>query len=380
MLAGAGAAAVATAGPLAAAGTAAAQTATAPGLPTGAPLIDVGASSGKWPAGHSGVVNQDTSTTVQSFAVDSAGGRVYALQGAGASQVAYLRSGTQVAATATIGAPDHSASGDLCLTEHDLNGGITGFMYLLGFGHGVSLGVEPATGGKPAYIWTEANAGTSGYGQEVVRFAFETGTVLWTSHPAVQRFSAMPDGATAVTPSVDSAYDVLLLRYAKSDGDHYFQGYSLSAAVAALGSTGKALPTPLLDADGVVQPPLPKVDSTGAAIVPYTPATFQGFASHGQYVYLLDGDPRPSTDDTSQPLSGYEKWTVHTSSFDINAADPSSTLVRTHSEADASAYPREPEGMSVYTGSGGPLLLFALSDQTSGGTREFDIYSKPDTN
>jgi hypothetical protein len=362
------------------AGTAAADTTTPPGMPTGAPLIDVGQDSGRWPAGSDGVVNNDTSTTVQSFAVDSANGCVYGLQGAGASQVAYLRSGSQVAVTASIGAPVHSTSGDMCLTQHDLNGNITGFMYLLGFGHGVSLGVEPASGSTGPYIWTEANAGISGYGQEVVRFPFVSGTVLWTSHPSVQRFAAMPDGATAVTPSVDVDYNVLLLRYAKSDGNHYFQAYYLSDAIAALASSDKSLPSPLLDSAGVPQPPLPKVDDNGVALDPYVPATFQGFTSYGQYVYMLDGDPRPSTDDTSQPLSGYEKWTVHTSSFDLNAADPASTLERTHSEADAGAYPREPEGMSIYTGSGGPLLLFALTNQTSSGTREFDIYSKPDTN
>ncbi|MFF8592366.1 hypothetical protein ACF061_13110 [Streptomyces sp. NPDC015220] len=379
MLAGAAATVVAAGqtGPAAAA-TAAPATAP-PGMPTGAPLISVAAGSGRWPAGSSSVVNHDTSTTLQSFAVDSVNGRVYTLQGAGAAQVAYLRSGSQVAVTANLGAPQHSAAGDLCLTEYDLKGDVLGFMYLLGFGHGVSLGVEPASGSTPAQVWTEAGASPGGYGQEVVRFPFQSGTVLWTSHPAVQRFADKPRDAGSITPSVDVDHDVLLLRYAKPDGNHYFQAYRLSEAAAALSGGDRRLPSPLLADTGVPQPPLPKVDATGAALDPFVPATFQGFASYGQYVYMLDGDARPDTDDPAKPLSGYSKWTVHTSSFDLNAADPAATLVRTHSEADAGAMPREPEGMAVWTGAAGPLLLFALTNRTSSGLREFDLYSKPAT-
>ncbi|WP_327301199.1 hypothetical protein [Streptomyces goshikiensis] len=163
-------------------------------VPAGTALIDVAADSSRWQAG---VANQDSSTTLQGIAFDSANGHFYTLQVAGASQIAYLRSGSQAAVTASIGADVHAESGDLCLTRHDIaTGAVNGYMYLLGFGHGVSLGVQPASGGNPAYVWTEAGSGRSGYGQEFVRFPFVTKTVLWTSDPSVH---GTPDTNTSAT-------------------------------------------------------------------------------------------------------------------------------------------------------------------------------------
>ncbi|MEU3908130.1 hypothetical protein AB0F20_30680 [Streptomyces goshikiensis] len=125
-------------------------------VPAGTALINVAADSSRWQAG---VANQGSSTTLQGIAFDSANGHFYTLQVAGASQIAYLRSGSQAAVTASIGADVHAESGDLCLTRHDIaTGAVNGYMYLLGFGHGVSLGVQPASGGNPAYVWTEAGS------------------------------------------------------------------------------------------------------------------------------------------------------------------------------------------------------------------------------
>ncbi|MET9886522.1 hypothetical protein ABZZ20_25970 [Streptomyces sp. NPDC006430] len=368
MFAGAGVAAAATA-PMAAAGTASAETAVNPAnIPDGAPLIAVNNPSTRWnPAQR---VNQDTSTTLQGIAFDSVNGHLYTLQIAGASQVAYLKSGTQVAITPSISGNQHDPSGDLCLTRHDLDGNVLGYMYLLGFGHGVSLGIEPATASAPAYVWTEANAARSGYGQEIVRFPFTDGTVLWTSHPAVQRLASPDPAATSMTPYVDAARGILLLRYALN-GVHWFAAYNLAAARTA-SADGSALPTPLAR---IQQPFLPKADANGAPTT--TAATFQGFASHGRYVYMLDGDSR--TSDPSQPLSGVDKWTVHTTSMDLNGVlnDPATGyILRTHSEADASANPREPEGMAVYTGPEGLRLCFGITNNSPTGTRQFDLYYK----
>ncbi|MDQ0991028.1 hypothetical protein [Streptomyces sp. V3I7] len=335
-------------------------------IPTGAPLIDVADGSTRW---LGGVTNQDTSTTLQGIAFDSVNGHLYTLQIAGASQVAYLRSGSQVAVTSSIGAPDHDTSGDLCLTRHDLaTGAVTGYVYLLGFGHGVSLGIEPANGSTPAYVWTEAGAGQSGYGQEFVRFPFANQTVLWTSHPAVQRFGSPDPAATSMTPSVDVDHNILLIRYAMGS-DHWFAAYDLSAAIATA-NTG-TLPAPLAQ---IQQPPLYKYDANGTPTS--TPATFQGFTSYGQYAYMLDGDPRIST--PSGTLTGVDKWAIHTTSFDLNGTqnDPTTGYIKsTHSEADAAADPREPEGMAIHTGSGAPRLCFGITNN-AGSTRQFDLYYK----
>ncbi|MEV0532002.1 hypothetical protein [Kitasatospora sp. NPDC050463] len=368
MVAGAGVAAAA-AGSVAVPGAARADVVTNPAnMPTGAPLIDVASGSASW---LPDVVNRDTSTTLQGFAFDSVNGHFFTLQIAGASQVAYLRSGAQVAVTPSISGDQHADSGDLCLTKHDLaTGAVLGHMYLLGFGHGVSLGIEPAVGGAPAYVWTEANAARNGYGQEIVRFPFANETVLWTSHPVVQRLASPDPAATSMTPYVDATYGILLLRYMLDDA-HWFAAYDLAAARTAA-INGSALPGPLAR---IQQPDLYKADAGGQPTS--APATFQGFASHGQYVYMLDGDPR--TSGPALPLSGVDKWSIHTTSMDLNGtlnAPDTHYIRRTHSEADGAANPREPEGMAVYTGPLGLRLCFGITDNTSTGTRQFDLYYK----
>lgn len=336
-------------------------------VPTGTALIDVSNGSTRWLAG---VGNQDSSTTLQGIAFDSVNKHLYTLQIAGMSQVAYLRSGSQVAVTQAIGGDDHAESGDLCLTRHDLTtGAVTGFMYLLGFGHGVSLGIEPANGSAPAQVWTEAGAGKSGYGQEVVRFPFTDQGVLWTSHPAVRRFGSPDPAATSMTPSVDVDHNLLVIRYALGSA-HWFAAYDLAATVATAGT--ETLPAPLAR---IQQPPLYKYKADGTPD-PTTPATFQGFTSYGQYVYMLDGDPRIST--PSATLTGVDKYAIHTTSFDLNGTGnlPATGYVKsTHSEADAAADPREPEGMAIYTGGGAPRLCFGITNN-AGSTRQFDLYYK----
>jgi hypothetical protein len=336
-------------------------------VPAGPPVIDVSHGSTKWLAG---VTNHDTSTTLQGFAFDSVNGHFYTSQIAGASQVAYLRSGAQVAITASLSGDNHAGSGDLCITKHDLTGAVKGVMYLLGFGHGVSIGVEPATSSTPAYLWTEANAGTNGFGNEIARFPFIDKTVLWTSHPSVKRLRPPDPGVTSSTPSVDAAYGILLLRYV-TGGAHWFAAYDLAAARSAI-LGGTVLPAPLAK---IQQPFLAKPDANGQPTT--TAAVFQGFTSSGPYLYLLDGESR--TSDPTLPLTGYDQWTVHTTSVDLNGTrnDPATGYIaRTHSEADAAANPREPEGMAVYTGTGGPRLCFGLTNNLADGTRQFDLYYK----
>jgi hypothetical protein len=72
------------------------------------------------------------------------------------------------------------------------------------------------------------------------------------------------------------------------------------AAVAGIGGTVGALGTALAK---IQQPALYKPDANGNDTT--TAATFQGFTSYGNYVYLLDGDAR--TTDPAGGLSGADR-------------------------------------------------------------------------
>ncbi|MFG2873886.1 hypothetical protein ACGFYU_02550 [Streptomyces sp. NPDC048337] len=339
--------------------------------PTGARAFAMGGASKGWP-GLGDVVNQDASTTLQSIAFDSVNGHLYTLQVAGASSITYQRGGNEVARTPQISGPQHDAAGDLCLTQHDIaNGEVLGSMYLLGFGHGVSLGIEPANADTPAYVWTEASADTQGYGREIARFPFAAGTVLWTSHPLVQRLAPPETGAVQISPCVDTAFGNLVLRYL-AGGSFWFAAYKLATAREAA-IHGKDLPaTPLAK---IRQPLVYQADADGKDTS--KPATFQGFTSYGQYVYMLDGSRR--TGSASAPLAGEDLYAIHTTSIDLNGTenDPTTGYVqRTYSAADGNADPREPEGMAVYTGPAGLRLCFGITDNAADGTRRFDLYYK----
>jgi hypothetical protein len=46
--------------------------------------------------------------------------------------------------------------GDLCVSQLSFAGELLGHMFLTGFGHGVSIGVEPV--GSTSYLWTEVDS------------------------------------------------------------------------------------------------------------------------------------------------------------------------------------------------------------------------------
>jgi hypothetical protein len=370
----AGPAGAAPAAPAAPAGPAAGP-ANPAAIPAGAPLINVGDGSASW---LSGIRNHGTSTTVQGIAFDSENGYFYAAQLCGASTLSNLENGAQTG-SATLTTGQHATAGDLCITKHDLTGAVQGAMFLLGFGHGVSIGIQPGSGSVPTFVWTEAAAAVSGYGTEVVRFPFADQSVLWTSHPSVQRLPlAQYDGvsttpsnaATSMTPSVDTTYGILLLRY-DVNGVKWLAAYKLADAADSMTSQQ---PLPAQPLALLPQPALYTDDANGNPTS--TPATFQGFTSLGNYAYLLDGVAR--TGDPAGGLTGVDVWAIHTTSVDLNgtANDPSTGYIsRTHSAADADADPREPEGMAIYTGSGAPRLCFSITNN-SGSIRQFDLYYK----
>ena len=308
-------------------------------VPTTEALIYVGDASTKW---LDNVQTQDRSTTMQSFAFDNTNGLIYTAQVAGHCDLTYA-SATKTA-TASLGGDDNATAGDMCVTQLSLTGTIKASMYLLGFGHGVSIGVQPTSSGT--YIWTECDASDSGYGTCLARFAFSDGALLWPTHPSVQRLYPVAD-AVGITPSIDMANGILLTRHRLPDGTPYLTAYDLTAA-----------------AGGDFSGPLASLRQPVFTTSDGTEATFQGYCSYGQYAYLLDGDA--NVDD------------IYTTSLDLNgtANNSSGYILRTHSAADASVTPREPEGMAIYTGGSAPRLCFGITDNATDGTRRFDLYYK----
>lgn len=108
-------------------------------------------------------VSLGSATVMQSFGFDSVNNAIYTVQ-------------------ITYGSP--SSSGDLTVTKLSMTGTILGQMALKGFGHGVSIGVEPS--GTSAYLWTETDGvvdGADNWGSRICRFPFANGTTMYNTNP-----------------------------------------------------------------------------------------------------------------------------------------------------------------------------------------------------
>lgn len=137
-------------------------------------------------------------------------------------------------------------------------------MFLKGFGHGVQIGVE--TVGDTAYLWTETDSvaeGSDGWGTQIARFRFENEKILTPTSPELEKHRLV-EGADRTTVNIDAAHGLLTMRYRK-DGVFRFGVYALE-------EVKRHRYTPVAD---VPQPAM---------------GTFQGFASYGGYLYLLEGN------------------------------------------------------------------------------------------
>ncbi|MFD0679285.1 MULTISPECIES: phage baseplate protein [unclassified Paenibacillus] len=195
-------------------------------------------------------------TVLQSFAFDNVNQHIYVVQ--------LMAGGQQLPGEAgTVSGASRDLNGDLALTQLDMSGNKLGYMYLKGFGHGVQIGVE--TVGETAYLWTETDSvteGSSGWGTQLARFPFENGKILTPESPELEKYRLV-EGADRTTVNIDAANGLLTMRY-RLDGAFRFGVYSLE-------EVKQNNYTPLAD---VPQP---------------TVGTFQGFASYGGYLYLLEG-------------------------------------------------------------------------------------------
>jgi hypothetical protein len=245
-------------------------------------------------------------TVLQSFAFDNVNQHIYAVQ--------LMAGGQQLPGeAAVVSGAKRDQQGDLTLTQLDLEGNELGYMFLKGFGHGVQIGVE-TVGGIP-YLWTETSAvteGSSGWGTQIARFPFENGKILNPSSPELETFRLV-EGADRTTVNIDAAHGLLTMRYRK-DGAFHFIVYNLE-------EVKQSKFNPIAD---VLQPAV---------------GTFQGFASYGQYLYLLEG--------SSYGSSGSVEPTGNTY---ITAVDLLTGEVEDKQliSAGSDLTFREPEGMSIF--------------------------------
>ncbi len=220
--------------------------------------------------------------------------------------------------TRTYTGTERSTNGDLCVTRLDWGGNIIGRMYLKGFGHGVSIGVEPS--GNSAYLWTETDSvpdGTNtGFGTKVARFKFANGAVLRPDSQQVTRFNPAP-GSTNNTVAVDPVNNRLVHRH-RINGAFKYSLYDLATF-----KTGTFTPLITIDQPAVLTGP-----------------TFQGYTSLGQYLYTLDG--------TAYSYDANGNRTSEANSY-VTSIDWNTGLVheRRLTKAGESLFYREPEGLAI---------------------------------
>lgn len=248
---------------------------------------------------------------LQSFAFDNTNKHLYTAQLVDGGRI--LTGETQ-ACTGT----ERSANGDLCITRLDWQGYIIGRMYLKGFGHGVSIGVEPS--GNSAYLWTETNSVpdslNTGYGTKIARFKFANGAVLQPDSYQVTRFEPVP-GSDHNTVAVDPVNNRLAHRHRLS-GSWKYSLYDLAAFKA-----GTFTPLATVDQPDVLTGP-----------------TFQGYTTMGQYLYTLDGTAYTYDTDGNRTSDS----NTYLTSIDWNTG---LVYERRLSKAGESLFYREPEGLAV---------------------------------
>ncbi|NOU94060.1 Tat pathway signal sequence domain protein [Paenibacillus sp. LMG 31456] len=247
-------------------------------------------------------------TLQQGFAFDNTNNHIYMVQITNAGQ----KLGTE---TRTYGSAERSIKGDLTVTKLSAEGTILGNMYLIGFGHGVSIGVEPV--GTTAYLWTEVDAvadksePNNGFGTKIARFPFVDNQVLLNTDPSITKFAPV-SGADRTTVNIDMANGLLTMRYRLNETLFHFSVFNLAEVKAG---TYKPLVT-------VDQP-------TGLGV-------FQGFASYGSYLYLLDG--------TAYNLNTNPTGNTYITTVNLNTGVQ---VDRAMINAENSLLFREPEGMAI---------------------------------
>ncbi|MFD8548250.1 teichoic acid biosynthesis protein C [Streptomyces sp. NPDC059649] len=275
-------------------------------------------------------------TVLQSFAFDELRGHVYALQVvAGGVRLP----GERAAVPHTV----RVRRGDLCLNRLAWDGSPAGHMYLKGFGHGGSIGLEESWDGVA--LWTEWDANpASGYGRGLCRFRFTDGRVLSPTSPGLRTYRPVT-GSTSNSPAVDPVHRRLLLRYKRS-GTPRFALHDLDRFRA-----------------GVFRPLI-----TFAQPGAHLGLPFQGMALHGSSAYQLLG----SAYGVGNPPSSGGNARLYR--IDLRTGRVAwQQMDRTAPELS----PREPEGLAVRWGgdTGTPRLCLGFTEGPAG-ARTFRLYEK----
>ncbi|MBL1094843.1 MULTISPECIES: phage baseplate protein [Streptomyces] len=275
-------------------------------------------------------------TVLQSFVFDERRGHVYALQ--------VVAGGVRLAGErAAVPHAVRVRRGDLCLNRLELDGSPAGYMYLKGFGHGGSIGLEESWDGVT--LWTEWDANpASGYGRGLCRFRFTDGRVLSRTAADLRTYRPL-SGSTSNSPAVDPVHRRLLLRYKRRGVPHF--------ALHDLDRFRAGWYRPLIT---FAQP--------GA----HLGLPFQGMALHGISAYQLLG----SAYGVGNPPSSGGNARLYRIDLRTGRA-VWQQIDRTAPELS----PREPEGLAVWRGGGAglPRLCLGFTEGPAGG-RGFRLYEK----
>ncbi|MEU6862010.1 signaling protein [Streptomyces sp. NPDC046876] len=263
-------------------------------------------------------------TGPQSFAFDDTNGQVYVLQ--------TVQSGLQLdGEDEARDSGERKSAGDMCLTRLSSSGKTLGHMYLRGFGHGISFGVEPT--GSRTFIWLEGRADPeSGYGRTVVRVPFKDGEVLDSSHESVRHFDPVP-GSVDVCPALDLEDERVLVSH-EEEGVHRFSVYGMADFL-----DGR------FDAAQTIR----------AGVQVKEEEWFQGCALYGDYVYVLTGNPYSGKNGKNPRKSG---GNTYISAIDVRTGKAQG---RHHVTVAPDLAFREPEGIAVSRVGGQPALCIGFS-------------------
>ncbi|MFD9302310.1 signaling protein [Streptomyces sp. NPDC060048] len=252
-------------------------------------------------------------TVVQSFAFDDTRGDLYAVQ--------IVQGGLWLDDEPDrLTSAERSLNGDLCVTRVPVSGnGKTEYMYLRGFGHGVSIGIEPSRSG--VWLWTESDADPkTGYGRAVARVPFKAGSTLDSDDPSVRHHRPVP-GSVANQPVLDLVGDRVMVSYWTTDKPAQ-QWYSVYRRDEFLAGRYQELHA---------------VRQVGRK----TSETFQGCTLFGDHVYQLAGTAYTGADGRNPPSS---KGNARLSAIDLRTGEPSG---RARVYAASGLPHREPEGLAV---------------------------------
>lgn len=311
-------------------------------------------------------------TVIQSIGFDNVNRRLYYAQ--------VIQGGRKLPGeSAPLSGDMRDLRGDLAITEWTLGadaadgsgtGSMTGYMYLRGFGHGVSFGVEPS--GSSTYLWTEVDAvqdidDMTSRGKRLCRFKFvSSATPLDATNTSLQKFTPVP-GSVNNTASVDPLNNRLVVRY--DLGGMRYRVYDLAKARAGDFST------PLVE---IAEPAMP-VD-----VNRYGKPSFQGYAVAGSYLYMLRGNAYGKTQnhdgDTGTPdivISPPGEGNTFLASADLNTG----LLVKNfHSKAGYTLPFREPEGLAIQipnaANPGVYRLCMGFASGVQSGQRKASVYYK----